>query len=101
MTNSLQYEAAQVAPYLVAIAERLRHVNSGLVDLNSVKDDRDKLKTSLLFVEAKRHKFEEHYDLLACKNVSMEERVASLDGSVECLSHRIEVLVEEKYMLGS
>lgn len=80
-------------------SKHLRHVNFGLAELNSVEADRDELKTRLSVLEAERRRFEEHYELLAYEKVSTVERVASLDGSVKCLSHRFEFLVDEKKVL--
>lgn len=48
-----------------------------------------------------KRSFEERYDLLAGEKVSLEDQVATLDGSVERFSQRIEVLVEEKRVLES
>lgn len=98
MANNLQYVAAQVAACLVATVEHLRHVNSGMVELNFVKAERDELKTKLAVLEAETHIFEECYDLFAGEKASVEEQVTNLDGSVERLSRRVEVLVVEKVL---
>lgn len=65
MANNLLYEAAQVAPYLVAAARRLRHVSSDLAELTTVKVERNELREMVVVLEEEKRKFGEFYDLLA------------------------------------
>lgn len=80
-------------------ASRLCHVNSSSSKLASVKVERDELRVRLLELEGEKRSFEEHYNVLEREKDSLEDQVATLDRLVERLSHRIEVLVEEKKVL--
>lgn len=49
-----------------------------------------------MVLEGDNSSFEESYDILAGEKAYLEDKVGSLDGSVEHFSQSIEVLVEEK-----
>lgn len=75
IVNNLQYEAAKVAPYLVAAVGRLHNVSSNLAEFTTVKVERHE-----------KRKFEGCYDLLFGEKASFEEKVTGLDTEVERLS---------------
>lgn len=71
---------------MVATASRLRQSDSSFGELALIKVERDELKVRLLELEGEKWSFEECFDLLAGEKASLEDKVAGLDGSVECFS---------------
>lgn len=67
---------------------RLRQGDSGSSELTYIKAERYELKEMFLELERERDKrsLEEGYDLLVGEKVSLEDQVATLDGSVEHFS---------------
>lgn len=51
MSNSLQYAAARVAPYMVVVARRLHQVCSDSGELSFLRADQDDLRVRLLELE--------------------------------------------------
>lgn len=99
MSNSLQYAATQVSPYLVAAVRRLPQANLVLAKPSSARVERDELRTRVLRLEEEKCKFDERYDLLDGEKAFVEEHIVNLDGSVWLLAERVEDLVGEKGLL--
>lgn len=88
----------QVGSYMTVTTSRLPQVSSSSSELALIKSERDELRARLLELEGEKRSFEECC-LWAGEKVSLEEQVATLDGSVERFSHQFKVFVEEKRVL--
>lgn len=93
-TNGVVF--VHLALYLVAAVDRLRYLGANLAKLAGVKTEYDELSEKVWLHEDDKYGFEERYVVRAGDKSTVEDKVVSLDGEVECLLQQVRDLLAEK-----